>query len=147
MKPVFTPLEEIGFFLEGEKGKHAVLGLSPFVSEIEGQIEKIKKAVPVHLTEGSLQKYLDMDGIKTELKRYISESGLLVGYDWEDWMEGKEILDGVRPFAKINKIKACKLLTLILKRDESQFGYFESHLKKGSILILLKKLLEQEVLN
>lgn len=147
MKPLFTPLEEIGNFLEGEKGQHAILGLYPFVREIEGQIEKIKKAVPVHLTEGTLQKYLDMDGIKTELKRYISESGLLVGYNWEDWMEGKEILDGVRPFAKINKIKACKMMTLILKKDESEFGYFEYHLKKGTILDLLKKLLEKEGLS
>ncbi|PSL08028.1 DUF6508 domain-containing protein [Cecembia rubra] len=147
MKPVFTPLEEIAYFLEGEDGRLVIQGLMPFVREIEEQIEKLKKAIPLHLTEGTLQKYLDMDGIKTDLKRYISESGLLVGYNWEDWMEGKEMLDGVRPLSKINKIKACKMLTLVIRRDASEFGYFEYHLKKGTILDLLKKLLEKEGLS
>jgi hypothetical protein len=88
-------------------------------------------------------KFIDLDNITTDLKKHLLESGLMVDFDGEDWMEGQEMLEGIRPLRKISAVKACKLLSMIMKKDGSDFGYYEQHLKKGTLLKILKTLLEE----
>jgi hypothetical protein len=140
MKQVFTPLEQIDSFLEDELGKKALKGLIRFIPEMEKEFERVKKAVPFPLTEEAKQKYIDFENINAELKKHILESGLLVAFNWENWLEGKEILEEIRPLSQTSSIKVCKMLTLIVSRDAGDFGYFNYHLRKGTLLSLLKNL-------
>jgi hypothetical protein len=142
MKPVFTPLEQIESFLQSESGKRALSGLNRFIPEMEKEFERVKKAIPIELTEEAKQKYIDLENINSELRKHVYESGVLVSFDWENWLEGKEILDGIRPLTKTNKIKACKLLTLIVKKDSNEYDYFNYQLRKGTILSLMNNLSE-----
>lgn len=142
MKPVIHPLDQIESFLESDLGQRAISGLSRFIPEMEKEFDRVKKALPFELTEEAKQKYIDLEHINTDLRKYINECGVLVAFDWENWLEGKEILDGIRSLSKINKIKVCKLLTLIIKRDQNDYGYFDYQLRKGTILTLLKILSE-----
>jgi hypothetical protein len=142
MKPVFTPLEQIESFLNSESGKRAITSLLRFIPEMEKEFERVKKAIPFELTEEAKQKYIDLENINFDLKKHIYESGVLVSFDWENWLEGKEILEGIRPLTKTNKIKACKLLTLIVKKDSNEYGYFDYQLKKCTILSLINNLSE-----
>ena len=140
MKQVFTPLEQIDSFLEDALGKKALKGLTRFIPEMEKEFERVKRAVPFALTEEAKQKYIDFENINAELKKYILESGLLVAFDCENWLEGKEILEGIRPLSQTSSIKVCKMLTLIVTRDTSDFGFFNYQLRKGTLLSLLKNL-------
>jgi hypothetical protein len=142
MKPVFTPLEQIESFLQSESGKRALAGLIRFIPEMEKEFERVKKAIRLALTEEAKQKYIDLENINSELRKHVYESGVLVSFDWENWLEGKEILEGIRPLPKNNKIKVCKLLTLIVKMDSNAYGYFDYQLRKGTILSLMNNLSE-----
>ncbi|MFD2202836.1 DUF6508 domain-containing protein [Shivajiella indica] len=142
MKPIFTPLEKIDSLLKDEMGKKAIKGLAHFIPDMEKEFERVKKALPFELTDEAKQKYIDLENINSDLKKYILESGLLVDFDWENWLEGKEILEGIRPLSKTSNLKICKMLTLIVKRDTFDFEYFGYQLRKGTILKLLKNLSE-----
>lgn len=140
IKPVLTSLEEFDNFLSEPKGKDAVDGLSFYIGMMEKEFERVKKAFPLTLTDEAKQRFIDLEEIKTSLKRFILESGLMLDFDGEDWLEGKEMLEGIRPLEKVSPIKASKLLSMIMKKDVSDFGYYEKHLKKGNILIFLNSI-------
>jgi hypothetical protein len=140
MKPQFTPLDQIESYIESESGKKAIQNLSKYIPAMEKEFQRIKKAIPFDLTEEALLKYVDFDELRPKLQIDINTSGLLVNFDWSNWMEGIEILEGIRKPKQINPIKVCKLMTLIVKRDASQSGYFEKELKKGTFVVLLNNL-------
>ena len=143
MKPQFTPLDQKESYIESEAGKKAIQSLSYFIPKMEEEFRRIKKAVPFELTEEALLKYVDFDGLRPKMQMDINTSGLLVNFDWASWMEGIEILDGIRKPKQINQIKACKLMTIIVKRDSTQSGYFEKEMKKGTFVLLLKNLCQK----
>lgn len=140
MKPKFTPLDQIESYIESGPGKKAIQDLLKYIPEMEAEFQRIRKAIPFELTEGALLKYVDFDQLRSKLQIDINTSGLLVNFDWANWMEGIEILEGIRKPNQINPIKVCKLMTLIVKIDTSQSGYFEKELKKGTFVVLLKNL-------
>jgi hypothetical protein len=142
MKPRFTPLNTIEFYLKSETGKKAIHSLSKYIPEMESEFQRIKKAIPFELTEEALLKYVDFDELKSKLQIDINISGLLVDFDPESWIEGLELLDGIRKHQVINDIKVCKLMTIIIKRDSLESGYFDKELKKGTFVWLLKNLCE-----
>jgi hypothetical protein len=142
MKTVFTPLGQFEEFLQGDMGKKSIFGLSYYIREMEKEFERVRKAIPFELTEEAKQKYIDFDHINIDFKKFISESGLLVSFDWENWLEGNEVLEGVRPMSKLNQVKVFKMLTLIFKKDVDDHGYFDHHLKNGNILLMFKNLPE-----
>jgi hypothetical protein len=137
-KTNYTPLEDIASFLSDEKEQAFLSELGTYIKKIEGEFDRVRSIFPFTLTEESKQKFIDLEEIKTPLKKEILASGLLVAFESEEWLEGKEMLEGLRPIESINEVKACKLLTMIMKRDVSDFGYYEQHLKRGTILQLLK---------
>ncbi|MCL6259543.1 DUF6508 domain-containing protein [Aquiflexum sp. TKW24L] len=143
MKPQFTPLDQIESFIESEAGKKAINGLSKYIPEMEKEFQRIKKAIPFELTEEALLKYVDFDSLRPKMQIEINTSGLLVNFDWTNWMEGIEVLDGIRKPKRINPIKVCKLMTIIVKRDASQSGYFEKEMKKGTFVLLLNNLCQK----
>jgi hypothetical protein len=140
MKPRFTPLDTIESYLKSESGKKAVHTLSKYVPEMESEFLRIKKAIPFELTEEALLKYVDFDELRPKLQIDIYISGLLVDFDPESWIEGLELLDGIRKHHTINNIKVCKLMTIIIKRNNQESGYFDKELKKGTFIWLLKNL-------
>ena len=48
------------------------------------------------------------------------------------------MLKGLRPFGKLSTIKACKLLSMVMIQDASDYGYYEQQLKNGILLKILK---------
>jgi hypothetical protein len=140
MKPRFTPLNEIESYLKSETGKKAIYSLSKYISEMELEFLRIKKAIPFELTEEALLKYVDFDELRPKLQIDINISGLLVDFDPATWIEGLELLDGIRKHQAVNHIKVCKLMTVIIKRDAQESGYFDKELKKGTFVWLLKNL-------
>ncbi len=140
MKPRFTPLNEIETYLKSETGKKAIYSLSKYISEMELEFQRIKKAIPFELKEEALLKYVDFDELRPKLQIDINISGLLVDFDPATWIEGLELLDGIRKHQTINHIKVCKLMTVIIKRDAQESGYFDKELKKGTFVWLLKNL-------
>ncbi|WP_291777536.1 hypothetical protein [Cecembia sp.] len=145
IKPVLTSLEDFENYLSGSKGKEAVEGLFFYIEIIEKEFERVEKAFPLTLTDEAKQRFIDLEEIKIDLKRYILESGLMLDFEGEDWLEGKEMLEGIRPLGKVSPIKASKLLSMIMKKDVSDFGYYEQNLKKGTILIFLKSIYGREI--
>lgn len=145
MKPVFTPLDSIESYLSSENGKKAIRSLSKYLPEMESEFQRIKKAVPFELTEEALLKYVDFDALMTKLQIDINTSGLLVDFEAGSWIEGLELLDGIRQHQSVNKIKVCKLMTLIIKRNSQESGYFGKELKKGTFVWLLKNLSSEKV--
>jgi hypothetical protein len=143
MKPRFTPLDTIESYLKSESGKKAVHRLSKYIPEMESEFLRIKKAIPFELTEEALLKYVDFDELRPKLQIDINISGLLVDFDPESWIEGLELLDGIRKHHPINGIKVCKLMTIIIKRNAQESGYFDKELKKGTFVWLLKNLSEE----
>jgi hypothetical protein len=140
MKPRFTPLNEIETYLKSETGKKAIFTLSKYIPEMESEFQRIKKAIPFDLTEEALLKYVDFDELRPNLQIDINISGLLVDFDPLTWIEGLELLDGIRKHQAVNQIKVCKLMTVIIKRDAQESGYFDKELKKGTFVWLLKNL-------
>jgi hypothetical protein len=140
MKPRFTPLNEIETYLNSETGKNAIYSLSKYIPEMELEFQRIKKAIPFDLTEEALLKYVDFDELRPNLQIDINISGLLVDFDPLTWIEGLELLDGIRKHQAVNQIKVCKLMTVIIKRDAQESGYFDKELKKGTFVWLLKNL-------
>lgn len=140
MKPRFTPLNEIETYLKSETGKKAIFSLSKYIPEMESEFLRIKKAIPFDLTEEALLKYVDFDELRPNLQIDINISGLLVDFDPLTWIEGLELLDGIRKHQAVNQIKVCKLMTVIIKRDAQESGYFDKELKKGTFVWLLKNL-------
>ncbi|WP_373496267.1 DUF6508 domain-containing protein [Aquiflexum sp.] len=140
MKPQFTPLNSIEPYLKSENGKKAIHSLSHYIHEMESEFKRIRKAIPFDLTEDALMKYVDFDELKPKLQIDINISGLLVDFDPESWIEGMELLDGIRKQKAVNKIKVCKLMTIIIKRNSRESGYFDKELKKGTFVWLLKNL-------
>lgn len=140
MKPQFTPLDSFESFLKSENGKKAILSLSKYVQEMELEFQRIKKAIPFELTEEALLKYVDFDELSPKLQIDINISGLLVDFDPGSWIEGLELLDGIRKQQAVNNIKVCKLMTIIIKRNAQESGYFDKELKKGTFVWLLKNL-------
>lgn len=140
MKPQFTPLDSFESFLMSENGKKAILSLSKYVQEMELEFQRIKKAIPFELTEEALFKYVDFDELSPKLQIDINISGLLVDFDPGSWIEGLELLDGIRKQQAVNNIKVCKLMTIIIKRNAQESGYFDKELKKGTFVWLLKNL-------
>jgi hypothetical protein len=140
MKPRFTPLNQIETYLKSEIGKKAVFSLSKYIPEMELEFQRIKKAIPFDLTEEALLKYVDFDELRPNLQIDINISGLLVDFDPATWIEGLELLEGIRKHQAVNQIKVCKLMTTIIKRDAQESGYFDKELKKGTFVWLLKNL-------
>ncbi|SMD43345.1 hypothetical protein SAMN00777080_1935 [Aquiflexum balticum DSM 16537] len=140
MKPRFTPLIEIETYLKSETGKKAIFSLSKYIPEMESEFQRIKKAIHFDLTEEALLKYVDFDELRPNLQIDINISGLLVDFDPLTWIEGLELLDGIRKHQAVNQIKVCKLMTVIIKRDAQESGYFDKELKKGTFVWLLKNL-------
>jgi hypothetical protein len=140
MKPLFTPLDSIESYLQSENGKKAIRNLSKYLPEMQLEFLRIKKAIPFELTEEALLKYVDFDELRPKLQIDINISGLLVDFDPESWIEGLELLDGIRKQQAINNIKVCKLMTIINKRNIQESGYFDKELKKGTFVWLLENL-------
>ena len=140
MKPRFTSLDTIESYLKSEAGKKAIRDLSKYLPEMESEFQRINKAVPFELTEEALLKYVDFDDLGPKLQIEINVSGLLVEFDPKSWIEGLELLEGIRKQQKVNSIKVCKLMTLIIKRNVQESGYFDKELKKGTFVWLLKNL-------
>jgi hypothetical protein len=139
MKPVYTPVTEFPEFLE-KLDQTTLTSLFAFMPLMEKEFDRVKKALKNPLTPEAAMKFLDFDDIAPDLYKKLSQSGLLVDYEWEDWVEGQETLNGIRILPRLNAIKICKLLTLIIRNDQIKSGYFEEKLKQGVILDLLKKL-------
>ncbi|WP_373522025.1 DUF6508 domain-containing protein [Aquiflexum sp.] len=143
MKPRFTPLDSMESYLKSENGKTATRRLSQYIPEMELEFQRIKKAIPFELTEEALLKYVDFDELRPKLQVDINISGILVDFDPVNWIEGLELLDGIRKHQDINNIKACKLITLIIKRNSQESGYFDKEIKKGTFVWLLKNLSQE----
>lgn len=140
MKPRFTPLNEIETYLKSATGKNAIYSLSKYIPEMESEFQRIKKAIPFELTEEAMLKYVDFDELRSNLQIDINISGLLVDFDPVTWIEGLELLEGIRKHQAVNHIKVCKLMTVIIKRDAQESGFFNKELKKGTFVWLLKNL-------
>lgn len=140
MKPRFTTLNEIETYLKSEPGKKAIHSLTKYIPEMESEFQRIKKAIPFELTEEALLKYVDFDELRSKLRIDINISGLLVDFDPATWIEGLELLEGIRKQQFLNQIKVCKLMTAIIKRDAQESGYFDKELKKGTFVWLLNNL-------
>lgn len=137
MKITFTPIDQLESFIQSEDGKEKLERLKPFYTELNKKFQVLRD-LPVKLTEEAIKQYLDIGELDTELHRFLLTSGLLPSYPWEEWMEGREILDGIRKVSKLAPMKALKLLFLIIKLDGEEKGRFEKSIKNGQILWLLE---------
>ncbi|MGY6744273.1 MAG: DUF6508 domain-containing protein [Cecembia sp.] len=142
MHSVFTSLDSIASYLNGESGKKAIKDLGAYIKKIEQEMQRVKNAFPLTLTEESRMHFIDLDDIKTDLKKTLLASGLMVDYDGEEWIEGQEMLEGLRPMGKLSPIKACKLLSRIMIKDASDFGYYEQQLKNGTLLKIFRAIVQ-----
>lgn len=145
MKPLFTPLDSIESYLKSDNGKNAIRSLSKYLPEMQSEFLRIKKAIPFELTEEALFNYVDFDELRPKLQIDINISGLLVDFDPDSWIEGLELLDGIRKQQAVNNIKVCKLMTIINKRNIEESGYFDKELKKGTFVWLLKNLCQEYI--
>lgn len=143
MHSVFTSLDSIDAFLKGEDGRKAINGLGPYITKIEQEMLRVEKAFPLTLTKESRMRFIDLEDIKTDLKKIILSSGLMVDYDGEEWIEGQEMLEGIRPLGQLSPIKACKLLSMVMIKDASDYGYYEQQLKNGILLKILKAITQK----
>ena len=139
MKPVFTSLDDFDNFLS-QIGQGEVDKVLAFMPAIEGEFEKIEKTLKVSLTNEAALQFMDFENLKPELHKLLLHSGLMVDFDWEEWQEGEEILKGIRDFHSQSPLKIFKLLTLIIRYDQKENGYFDLCLKNRMILNLLLKL-------
>jgi hypothetical protein len=136
MKVVFTPIDTIEEFLVSEEGDKKLLELKEYQLQLEKMFQKLYD-LPLKLTPEAARTYLDLRGLDTELHRFLLTSGLMPAFDWGNWLEGNEIIEGIRKSPSINRLKALKLLSLILKLDQQKKGRFEQSLYDGQILWLL----------
>ncbi|WP_194774428.1 DUF6508 domain-containing protein [Pararhodonellum marinum] len=139
MKPVYTPITQLPEFLEQQE-KETFTSLFDFIPLMEKEFARVNKILKTPLTKEAAMKFLDFEDTKQELFKALCQSGLLVDFEWEHWVEGHEILSGIRSFPRLNAIKICKLLTLIVRNDQIKSGFFEAKLKQGTVLDLLKQL-------
>lgn len=142
MKITFTPIDELEVFIQTDDGKQGLKKLELFYTELDKKFQVLYD-LPVKLTEEGMKQYLDIGELDTELHRFLLTSGLLPSYPWEEWMEGREILDGIRKVSKLAPMKALKLLFLIIKLDGEEKGRFEKSIKNGQILWLLECLFNE----
>ncbi|WP_373523554.1 DUF6508 domain-containing protein [Aquiflexum sp.] len=140
MKPVHTPIENFESFLGSEKGKNALATLKTFIPQMEEEIQRVKKALPVTLTEEARKRYMDFDIVGQELKKHLLYSGLLINFAWEEWTEGLEIVQGIRQIPDISPFKILKLLSVIMYMEKANNGFLDDAIKNGMLLKMLKGL-------
>ncbi|WP_194972660.1 DUF6508 domain-containing protein [Aquiflexum lacus] len=140
MKPVHTPIENFESYLGSEKGKNALSTLKTFISPMEEEFQRVKKAVPVTLTEEARKRYMDFDIVGQELKKHLMYSGLLIDFAWEEWTEGLEIVQGIRKIPDISPFKILKLLSVIMYMEKDNNGFLDDAIKNSMVLKMLKGL-------
>jgi hypothetical protein len=140
MKPVHTPIAEYETFLESEKGKQALLTLKSFPTKIRAEFTRVEKSLPVKLSDQARKSYMDFDMLGQDLKKHLLYSGLLIDFQWEEWNEGLEIVQGIRKIPNINPIKILKLLSVIMYQEKNSSGFLDDTLKNGLVLELLEGL-------
>lgn len=138
MKTVYTPIDNFESFLGSEKGIQALATLKTFIPPMEEEFERVKKAVPVTLTEEARKRYMDFDAVGQELKKHLLYSGLLIDFAWEEWTEGLEIVQGIRKIPDISPFKILKLLSVIMYMEKDNNGFLDDAIKSGMVLNLLK---------
>jgi hypothetical protein len=140
MKPVHTPIAEYETFLESEKGKQALLALKSFSTKIRAEFTRVEKSLPVKLSDQARKSYMDFDMLGQDLKKHLLYSGPLIDFQWEEWNEGLEIVQGIRKIPNINPIKILKLLSVIMYQEKNSSGFLDDTLKNGLVLELLEGL-------
>ena len=138
MKPLFTPLEEFEEFLT-KYGQTKIKTLIKFIPDFQKKF-KMLESLSLDITPDAAVKFMDFDDLQPKFYKELLQSGLLIEFDWQDWEEGGEILEGLREFQSTNPIKIFKIFTLIVRKDQKENGYFERMLKNRTILSYLMKL-------
>lgn len=141
MKIKYTPVDQIEDLLESDSGTGLLIQLGNYHKQLEEAFQKLFE-LPVKLTEEAMSRYISLGNLEYELRVFLLTSGILPAFQWEDWIEGSEIVKRIRHPRSINRIKALKLLYLIIKLDEKDCGLFERSLKNGKILWLLENVLD-----
>ncbi|TVP46474.1 MAG: hypothetical protein EA341_13645 [Mongoliibacter sp.] len=142
MKIFFTPIDEIEDFLASEEGENKLSELKEYYIRLDSIFQKLYD-LPVKLTPEAMRTYLDFGHLDKELHSFLLTSGLLPVYDWENWLEGKEIIDGMKNSPSLNQVKAFKLLSLVVKLDIGEKGIYDNFLESGQMLWLLEFLIVQ----
>ncbi|WP_157370204.1 DUF6508 domain-containing protein [Aquiflexum balticum] len=132
-----TPIENFESYLGSEKGKNALSTLRTFIPPMEEEFQRVKKAVPVTLTEEARKRYMDFDIVGQELKKHLMYSGLMIDFAWEEWTEGLEIVQGIRKMPDISPFKILKLLSVIMYMEKANNGFLDDSIKNGMVLKML----------
>lgn len=142
MKIYFTPIDEIEQFVVSEEGQSKLSELKEYYIRLDSIFQKLYD-LPVKLTPEAMKTYLDFGHLDIELHSFLLTSGLLPFYDWESWLEGKDIIDGLKKSPSLSQVKALKLLSLVVNLDFREKGRFDDFLKSGQMLWLLEFLIVQ----
>lgn len=141
MKICYTPLNALEVFLGSAEGRQVLDELAVFHERLEREFSKLTR-LPVTVTEEAKLKYLDLEGVEYDLKRLLLSSGLLPCFEWKEWIEGIEIIEGYRQVLQASKIKSLKLLYVIMQLDLEQNGKFKRSLMNGLVLSLVGQVLD-----
>lgn len=140
MKVKYTPLNDIEQWLSSESSDGIINEMKYYHKRLDAAFQVLFD-LPIKLTDDAMLQFLQLDGFESDFRKFLMTSGILPCFDWEDWTEGIELVNGERILGCINPVKALKLLYLIIKLDEQQNGKFERCLKNGKILFLMEQVL------
>ncbi len=69
----------------------------------------------------------------------VSESRILVSFNWGDWQEGNEIIEDENfDYNALDILGVCKLLTAIIQSERYIDGGLRDYFKDGTILKILE---------
>lgn len=82
--------------------------------------------------------------IVSDFERKINYLGLVLDYDWENWLKGVALLDDEKTeYSSLDALTLLKLITLILRSEELCEGYLLDCFGYGLVLKILKSLKEK----
>lgn len=78
--------------------------------------------------------FFDIGPVVERLVHVIYELNIAPAFDWDSWIEGRQILNNQnRDFSTLSPIALCKLLTLILRKDRFLEGFLVSRCNDGTM--------------
>jgi hypothetical protein len=90
--------------------------------------------------------WMDAAPIADEAMRFLYEHGLIVGFDWSAWDEGRTFLQrgGEDRFGDLDRMTVLKLLTSVARQDRFFEGAWVDIFDNGLAQDLFARLLETE---
>lgn len=90
--------------------------------------------------------YYSTDDVVEEFFAVLTQTSILVDFDWPQWTEGKAMVrDEAFDFDTVDLATKCKLLTAIVRSDRFMEGALVAAFESGVVLRLLRSM-EREVM-